>query len=50
MTKSQDTALLILRAMIAVTFVHAAYPKLMFWSGGWIDTEKRQNAGSQISP
>lgn len=33
MTKSQDTALLLLRVMIAVLFVHAAYPKLMFWSG-----------------
>jgi putative oxidoreductase len=33
MTKSQHIALLILRVMIAIIFVHAAYPKLMLWSG-----------------
>ncbi len=32
-TKSQDAALLVLRVVLAVIFTHAAYPKLMFWSG-----------------
>ncbi|OLC29605.1 MAG: hypothetical protein AUH31_06615 [Armatimonadetes bacterium 13_1_40CM_64_14] len=33
MTKSKNTALLILRLITAVIFVQAAYAKLMFWSG-----------------
>src|SRR3989442_2182064 len=33
MTKSKNTALLILRLITAVIFVQAAYAKLIFWSG-----------------
>lgn len=31
-TKAQNIALVILRVIIAIIFVHAAYPKLTFWS------------------
>lgn len=32
-TKLQDTALLILRVIVAAIFLHEAYVKLIFWSG-----------------